>query len=207
MSSSNIFNIDQETIKLGNSAEIDLEFLFRLREQEEKNRTEESEYKIQIIRRLYIRAVVTAIESGTWAIRQKTLLKSQNLSIDEICAIREVNFDLKDNGDLREKQAYAPLSSSIRFAFRIFAKSRGLSFVPDYSLDGWSCLQKTVQLRNRLTHPKNEEDLFVTDYEMSEADKAELWFRKCYVTITDENTTLLLSEIEKLKSKVIARQK
>ncbi len=45
----------------------------------------------------------------------------------------------------------------------------------DFTGDGWRAMEKTIEVRNRLTHPKRREDIIVSDEDLADLVRANEW--------------------------------
>ena len=189
--------------------EQDFDFLVELRDLADDESTDRSialskpKYDRQTIRRLYIRTLVSLIEAMLATLKQDALRAGGSLSDAEKLLLREETFDLNDKGEAFERPFIAPLPKSVKFAIRCFAKTHGLSRLPDYSGGGWRDFQELVRIRNRLTHPKDALALEVTDEEMATADRAEFWFLRANTDLLEEKGDKLTAAIEKLNKRVL----
>jgi hypothetical protein len=187
-------------------AESDLDFLTDLLDADMKKLPGESDHKVQAIRRLYVRIVVSAVESAISTFRQEALEVPSMFTEEELLLLKGILYELADNGKVIEKQAHAQFFSSFRFAFQMLAKARGLCAQPDYSLAGWQALQHTVRLRNRLTHPKSVLEMQVSDNDMTQVDAAEVWFRLANNALMEEYSAQLERKITALRSTLSLQQ-
>jgi hypothetical protein len=87
-----------------------------------------------------------------------------------------------DKGEVIERSPKLRLANNIRFAFRLLEKSSGQPSKFDPSLEWWSCLQETVRVRDRLTHPRMPEDLDVSGNDIIKALKAKAGFDEVLFT-------------------------
>ena len=190
---------ESEFLNVRDVAESDLDFLTDLLDADTKELPGESAHKLQAIRRLYVRMVVSAVESAMSTFRQEALEVPSKFTDGELLLLKGVSYELADNGKVIEKQAHAPFFSSFKFAFQMLAKAKGLRAQPDYSLAGWQALQHTVKLRNRLTHPKSVLEMQVSDEDMTQVDAAELWFRLANRALMEEYSAKLELELNSLQ--------
>jgi len=93
----------------------------------------------------------------------------------EILTLQEKRKNSK-TGDI--KTAFLPTKDMIKFTFKSFSKI----FAPDYVLatgtNGWDKLVDSIEVRNRLTHPKNVSGFDVTRDEFRNAKNAAIWFQE-----------------------------
>lgn len=131
----------------------------------------------QTNRRALIRAIFAAIEGLVWRLKQDIYSHSNRLSAltaHEQAAMLEEGYNVDKNGIVSAIPRFLPLPSKIRLVVRIVQRYR-----PDYTLDfnhqGWANLKSSVDVRNRIIHPKSLTDLEISDDEISEALSAFNW--------------------------------
>ncbi len=136
--------------------------------------------RTQFARRNFVRALFAAVEGITWALKQTALMHHAlgyvPLSPGEQAMLAEVSPDIDDKGQVTERQAHIALKHNVRFALQTFAKTEGLTFILSVSDDGWESFQKSIRIRDRLMHPKNANDLTVSDEETGILDRASGWW-------------------------------
>lgn len=134
----------------------------------------------QIWRRTFFRVVFAAFEGIIYSTKHRTLLISKitetDLPIGQTVLLSETAFDLDDNGTIREMKAKIPFKKNLRFAFRTPPAVAGKSFTADYSGEDWRAMTESVKVRDRLTHPKHDTDLTVSDEEYRTLSLAVRWF-------------------------------
>ena len=97
-----------------------------------------------------------------------------NLSHHEYAALAEEACSVSDRGDVNVFPRYIPLTTAIRLVIKIVQR-----FKPNYEVDfnhvGWTHLKSSIEVRNRIVHPKTIEDLNVSDREIRETLSAFYW--------------------------------
>gem|GEM_PF-4870176 len=80
----------------------------------------------------------------------------------EIAALQDKTYTVQENGRIKERANFVPLSTSMRLVSRLL--SRGQISNADLTLDDESMGKVTASLlvRHRLTHPKSADDLNVS---------------------------------------------
>jgi len=137
----------------------------------EKNAKSEKS-KHSFYRRQYVRAAAALIEGFTSMLKQTALLNPEHFLPEELLLLREEEPGLKDNGQLHLRKRFLAIEMNIRFAFTAYAKVGGVRFSLDCSRSGWQCFKKLFSVRDRITHPKKDEDLSISDTEMSSIKQA-----------------------------------
>lgn len=102
-----------------------------------------------------------------------------NLSTGEKNLLEENEYYLDNKGEPRKNKKYQKHEYNLKFAFKMYAKSWKID---DYKLEtstqGWQCYKKSLDVRNRITHPKKFQDLIIKNKETNNALKALSWFEK-----------------------------
>lgn len=139
----------------------------------------ESEFinEIQPWFRVVIRSVMSVIEGTCFKLKEATLL---------ICTVRRKKLSPRDLIKLKEKirdkngrikNYYLKTEDNIRFTLKKFYYAFDLDFEVKDSKE-WEKVRTTIQVRNRLTHPKKLIDLKVSIDEYSNAASAFQWFEQ-----------------------------
>jgi hypothetical protein len=140
----------------------------------------------QYARRQYVRSVFAMIEGMVFATKQLALASpDERMDTAENAMLQGVTYDLDDRGKAVTRTARLALEREIRFAFRMYAKSVGLSYELDISGKGWQALVRAKIVRDRLTHPKKVQDLTVSDAELDDAKDAGFWFREQHAELQE----------------------
>ena len=92
--------------------------------------------------------------------------------------LREEQYVLANNGEVRVQPKFLRLTDNLRFSFKAFAKAFGSSFELEVSGAGWDAFQRSIIVRNRITHPKTLTDLTVADSAMKDIFKAIDWYKE-----------------------------
>jgi hypothetical protein len=131
-------------------------------------------------KRLLIRSVFSYIEALSYLLKVHALSETEGSTISsaEKMIAEEVTFELGDDGTVKARPAKLRTISNIRFAFKVFKKASGSSFELNLDSNGWQCIQRSLKVRDRLTHPKGLSDLTVLDNEYDDSYKAFIWFER-----------------------------
>ena len=135
----------------------------------------------QFARRTVIRtqfAFIEGLANSLAAVAARSApVESGILSVGDLALLEERDFALDDRGELVCRNARLPLLKRIRHVLRCYPRIHGASFDPHYGGAGWQALRDSLELRHRLTHPKNETSLRVSDEEFEKAAVAFDWFQ------------------------------
>ncbi len=187
----NIFNITQD----------DCDAIFEKHSEDTEN---------QLWRRLYIKTIFSHIEAVCFCMKQLAYFtfeeykenRGGKLLREEVSMLLEDSYYLDDHGDAKKGKAYLKSQWNLQFAFKMLARAiKKEDFTLGKGREGWHSYTKGVDIRNRITHPKNAKALTITDEEMEEVKKALKWFREQF------NQLVLIkykiTEVEKKKNKKV----
>jgi hypothetical protein len=141
--------------------------VIRLEEPSKKERSQSSFY-----RRQYVRAASALIEGFTSMLKQSALLDPKAFSSEEVLLLREQEPLLKENGKVSVRERFVPIEANIRFAFIAYAKAKHTTFTLDCSRADWQDFKKLFTVRNRITHPRRQEELSILDEELDSIKRA-----------------------------------
>jgi len=140
----------------------------------------------QFAKRAHIRSAFAYMEGSVWLFKQlivQTVFQSKAvtnplhlLSIAELGLLSDVSYDLKDNGEPYEQQKFLPLTKNLRFTMSVMSRFTGYSIDLQTNSKTWDRFNKTIKVRNRITHPKNAEEIDMTDEEIQHATEVCNWF-------------------------------
>jgi hypothetical protein len=115
--------------------------------------------------RQLIRSILAYIEGITFSAKVTAVRKCLDAGFavtdHERYLACELDAGLNDKGEVDQYPAKLRLASNIRFAFRLMERARGRPIGFDPKASWWSDLKKTIEVRNRLTHPRMPGDLDV----------------------------------------------
>jgi len=129
-------------------------------------------------RRSYVRAVFAFIEGNTHRMKQLCIQFHESercvaLSKEELEKAAEVKFDEQGN----KKIIKIPTLDNVKLSFSLFSKVFGRINSLDCSGSGWGELEKALEIRHRLTHPKSISYLELKSSDMETIEKAVEFYR------------------------------
>ena len=142
------------------------------------------------IRRSLIRTAIAAVEGLTWMYREHIREYSNELGLlsdIENQAFAESIWAIDESGKASEQKHYVSTTAMIRFSTEV-AERFLPGCAPDYGSQGWSDLKSTFLLRNRITHPKKEADLKISDAELQQAISAFFWIAGNLIEIMERTS-------------------
>lgn len=128
-------------------------------------------------RRDVVRASLAAIEGMTWVAREHVrvaLAGTEQLTPFADLALREVSYGVTESGRIIEQTRPLPVLTAIRL-FVTQAQTICPTLSVDFSRTGWSNLRQAVDIRNRITHPKPDQELGITDGDLGAVVSAVSW--------------------------------
>jgi hypothetical protein len=128
-------------------------------------------------RRDVVRASLAAIEGMTWVAREhvRTALAAlEQLTPVADLAMRELSYSVSENGQPIEQVRVLPLLTAVRLVVWQ-AKIISPEISVEFSAAGWSDLRQAVNIRNRITHPKPDQGLAISDDDLAVVGSGMFW--------------------------------
>lgn len=142
----------------------------------------DDEYLLQFWRRTIVRTLFSNVECITYYHKKLSLYVSEisevNFTNAEASLLNEISYSLNDKGEAKDEKAKLRTVDNLLFSARMFAKSLKMNFELDKSKPEWGYLVMALKIRDRLTHPKGQKDLIVTDKDMPIIISASQWFHR-----------------------------
>ncbi len=89
------------------------------------------------------------------------------LSTGEMALLRDESYELTANGKVVARTKFIPTKQNVRFAFGILSKTFNTVRVADFGISGWEIFQRSLLVRNRISHPKRIEEGLVSMLDIS----------------------------------------
>lgn len=142
----------------------------------------------QFTRRSFIRNVFSFIEGNIYMLKQEILVKLRHsrlikLEPEEILALKEESPSVDKNGKIKAITKYVDLLSNIRVTFRYYTKIFDFKYDLDVSKNYWHIFQSSLKVRHRITHPKVESDMNISDQELVDTYISYFWFKQCVINM------------------------
>ena len=115
-------------------------------------------------RREFIRATHAAIEAQSWQLKMYVIehvLDKKTASHHEVSALKEESYAINNKGEIHIQPRGYSLKVSLRVVFAIL-KKYGVPIQVDFGSSEWENIDRAVNIRNRVTHPKNMTDISVS---------------------------------------------
>lgn len=123
----------------------------------------------QQVRRDVVRTTWSAIDGIIWIFREHVIecaTLTYGLKHSEIAVLSETVYNVSVQGAIKPQQKYLPLLVIFRLISRIANRIEPSAKI-DFGHNGWSKLKDAQKIRNRITHPKSRENLFLTELDLA----------------------------------------
>lgn len=140
----------------------------------DKDGSVEADYEFHA--RQLIRSIFAYIEAVTFSVKAWSAHHCMENEIEITPQERyfaiDTEYKLNDKGEVVESTAKIPLARNIRFALSLNRKAHGVMEPFDASVEWWNCLQESIRVRDRLTHPQLPGELDISGDEIVKVLKA-----------------------------------
>ena len=175
-----VFNIVLDTRQIAETIKELNEDLTRAREYMGERDT-------QFARRTALRTCAALMEGVVHQATAFAIQEAENdpslFSAEDILILREVSVSLNQKGEIEERANFQKLKPKLIHSVRCFLRVFDQEYSPDTSLHGWEALGQFLKIRNRLMHPRNIDDLFVSDEDFEISKKANDWFGDTFAIV------------------------
>lgn len=142
--------------------------------------------------RTYVRTVFALIE-GACELFKSRALDQERLKFATGDKIREARFSLltgnlpsiNENGDVQIQLLRTSFLSNMLFSLRSFQEAVNAKHRTTKG-DQWHRVLNGLKVRHRITHPKSEEGLIITEEELQDVDFLFRWFHQEVVHVLNE---------------------
>lgn len=146
--------------------------------------------EIQFSRRMVIRNFFASVEGTVYAFKQLYLriahVNQIDLSTAETAMLNDELYRVDDRGNTKTKTATIRTADNVLFMLRMLSRSTGSEEIKiDFSGAGWQAFQRSIKVRNRITHPRNSGEMELSGPEIDDLVEAGNWFREIVLKIGD----------------------
>ncbi|WP_152038139.1 hypothetical protein [Paraburkholderia hospita] len=124
-----------------------------------------------------------------------------DLSIHERAALLEETYSVDERGSVRVQSRFLSLPVAIRLVVNIVQRYSA-SYKVDFNHAGWSNLRAAAEVRNRLVHPKNLDDLQVSDLEIRQTASGFNWLVALVIEVNSETIAHFEDQVSSLHDAV-----
>jgi hypothetical protein len=129
-------------------------------------------------RRIFVRVLCSAIEGVTFRLKLHVatfgIYDALDLNDDDLGYLLERLPPSRSGRSSRHRMVR--LDRNFAYAISMYTLLHWPSYILNGADTGWTALRNLVLLRNRISHPKAAEDLYVSDLDLAIAKSAERWF-------------------------------
>ncbi len=150
----------------------------------------------QFHRRNFIRSFFSMLDGFVAAMKQEILEIESPEKIDyqTMCVLKEQQFFI-DKDEIKASEKFFPIDTNLRLTSRLFFKSLGGRFSLSVTGQGWQSFQRSIKVRNRITHPKKANDMIVAAKEIQDAINSYIWVSK---TFSKELATVTINSLDRI---------
>src|ERR1051325_8297310 len=139
------------------------------------------------LRRVYIRSIFAFIEAMVYRMKQAALLRAVGGNpagtAAEIALLREETYDLDGKGEARARPKFLKAIGNLKFAVKMYSRYYNANYAFQARGKGWDDFVLAVAIRNRLTHPKTDTDVHVSDADLLTVQNAYEWFKQLTIEL------------------------
>lgn len=132
-----------------------------------------------------IRTTLAAVEGVVWAYRVDVISTARSLDsmtqLDEF-AFMDSNYQITEQGHIVRQPRFISLLAMIRLATRLAVRIDPALEVR-FDTAGWNDLRESIKVRNRVTHPKSENDLLINAAEIAACQNGFFWLLEVYCQV------------------------
>ena len=158
----------------------------------------------QVWRRAYIKTIFSSIESIIFFMKRfiKVIQKNDDLSLSETQQkkLNEYYVIKTIHGKSRKNNYRLSFLDNVVFTIELFAYSNYIFMSIDKKCKGWKCLESSIKIRNRITHPKCSSDIFIDDPEINKVYQAYKWFYKTVIALFYDSSKTLMAQVDGLEN-------
>ena len=147
-------------------------------------------------RRFYIRAVFALVEAFVEQHRRLLLelCESNKIELKEKTRkrLQEIKEVFRDDGTVEEQVQYLQIFDKIKEVYKAAGVGFGQRLSVTFGDRGWTTFKAAMEIRNRITHPKNVNDCWIFEDALKTVNDANDWFKKLqneFVRVAREHRT------------------
>jgi hypothetical protein len=154
-------------------------------------------------RRIVVRVFASAVEGEIYHLKQHCLKRLDSntgfYTTGEAAVLRESSYYLDKDSTVLARPQFFSTPENFHFVLKAFAKDTLPNLDIRDDTAGWANFKNAFHLRNRVTHPKTEADLAISDEELGCIQRAFIWFRKVLTHTQVVSGLALHDSYEKLR--------
>ncbi len=153
--------------------------------------------------RSLIKTVVSFYEAQVFTLKNELIEFCEEndirISPDVLMFLKNLKYEIKDNGNIKEKYFQTTLKAEIKFIFNQICNLQNFKLKFGYDDVRWSQLLNTIEVRNRLTHPKALNEQVVTEKEIKDCVESLVWFYDNTTSFLNQHSDNLEKQIQSYK--------
>lgn len=132
--------------------------------------------------RAYVRAAFAMFEGVAYATRQYIVARAKGgdyqISTQEHELLCEQTVALDGKGNIKTKESFLQFLPGFRLTINVLGRCLGREeyVVNAFGHHLFESFKKGIEIRNRVTHPKQTQEIMLTRDEIETVNKAESWF-------------------------------
>lgn len=131
--------------------------------------------------RAVVRAMFSHVEAYLYTARQVALMFSTmgwaKFSVAELVCLNEKRYWMSRDGEAESgSQWLEPAKAAIKFTFTVVCRELTDGYAPPFHDHRWKDLQDSIEIRNRLTHPKRLSDCAISPDDLLLVERGHNWF-------------------------------
>ncbi len=132
--------------------------------------------------RVYVKTVFSLVEGVTFRVRQYMISAADagiyTIDHPSLNFLSETTYKINSQGKIKEKEEYLSFLPGFKFTFKTFAACLEMNEFAEraFSDNGFNQFKLSVDVRNRLTHPRRTQEMMVSRSECEMVQTAEQWF-------------------------------
>lgn len=120
-------------------------------------------------------------------------------AISDLAVLREESPYVDERGNVKTRQLKVPLITSIKALVKLLEKNDVAKHEVDLTHSGFFALARAIEIRNRVVHPKNAEELDLSNEDMQLVAQAFNWYLAFALRIGHASSEALESLIKSFK--------
>lgn len=130
--------------------------------------------------RTLVRTHFALVEGLAYQLRQVTLASLEGtelLTLVEVAILKEERYALNAKGHPEVRENFQNFLPNLLFSIRCYTKNHGASYEPNLGHHGWEAMRKAAEVRNRITHPKSDSSLALSEEDLKHFVEAAAWWK------------------------------
>ena len=153
----------------------------------------------QIWRRLFVHSVFVTIECIINYLRKDTRkerkIQDLGLSKNQEKKLYDFYWTQNKSGKKTKKISRSPFAEKLIFAFDSFNNANFVFETIDRGSEDWHDFKEAIKIRNRITHPRSINDLYVSNNDLNLVQKTMYWILDTFIDFSEKGIESLSGQI------------